>query len=77
MDELCTWYEVIRSLLPQRYAMRLVWERGAITVTSPRTHRTVWLTERELEGRTPTAVVRAVVERLQTPARSALEPAAR
>ena len=35
MDELCTWYEVIRSLLPQRYPMRMAWERNAIVVVSP------------------------------------------
>ena len=65
MDELSTWYEVLRSLLPQRYDMRLLWGRRAIVVTSPVTDQVVWIDERELPGHTPTAVVTHIRRRLR------------
>jgi hypothetical protein len=65
MDELSTWYEVLRSLLPQRYDMRLLWGRRAIVVTSPVTGEVVWLDEQELPGRSPSAVVALVRRRLR------------
>ena len=66
MDELSTWYEVLRSLLPQRYEMQLLWHRRAITVTSPVSGEVVWLDESELPGRTPGAVVARVRSRLRS-----------
>jgi hypothetical protein len=66
MDELSTWYEVLRSLLPQRYAMRLLWERRAIIVTSEVSDNIVWIYEDELPGCTPGAVVAAVRRRLRS-----------
>jgi hypothetical protein len=65
MDELSTWYEVLRSLLPQRYDMQLLWHRRAITVTSPVSGEVVWLDEFELPGHTPTAIVSRVRNRLR------------
>jgi hypothetical protein len=64
MDDLRTWYEVIRSLLPQRYPMRMAWERRAIVIVSPSGGRVIRITETDLAGRTPTAVVRGVVRQL-------------
>jgi len=59
MDDLSTWYEVLRSLLPQRYAMSLLWDRQVIVVVSPWTDEVVWIHEEELRGLTPeTAVCR-------------------
>ena len=66
MDELCTWYEVIRSLLPQRYPMYLIWERRTIVVISSFDSRVVRLTESDLRGRTPTMVVRELMRELAT-----------
>ena len=65
MDELSTWYEVLRSLLPQQYGMRLLWERRAIVVTSAVTDRIVWVFEDELQGCTPGMVVAAIRRRLR------------
>ena len=65
MDELSTWYEVLRSLLPQKYGMRLLWERRAIVVTSAATDRIVWIFEDELRGCTPGTVVASVRRRLR------------
>ena len=67
MDELSTWYEVLRSLLPQRYGMRLLWERRAIIVTSEVSDTIVWIHQDELPGCTPDAVVAAVRRRLRSP----------
>ena len=66
MDELSTWYEVLRSLLPQHYGMRLLWERRAIIVTAATTDHIVWIYEDELPGCTPGAVVSAVRRRLRS-----------
>jgi hypothetical protein len=66
MEELCTWYEVIRSLLPQRYEMSLETRPEAIVVVSSATGTVVRVTESELCGRTPTQVVRGLRERLRT-----------
>ncbi len=60
MDELSTWYEVLRSLLPEHYRMRVLWERRAIIVTSLLTDRVVWIYQDDLKGCTPSRVVAAV-----------------
>ena len=65
MDELSTWYEVLRSLLPEHYGMRLLWERRAIIVTSMSTDQIVWIYEDELWGCTPSQVVSAIRRRLR------------
>jgi hypothetical protein len=64
MDEMGTWYEVIRALLPGRYSMRILWERDVIVVSSPGSGRSVWLNQQTLRGRTPTSVVRALTLQL-------------
>ena len=60
MDDICSWFEVIRSLLPQRYEMRIVWERGAIVVADPNRDSMLWLSAEALRGRTPTEVVDSI-----------------
>ena len=60
MDELCSWFEVIRSLLPQRYEMRIIWEREAIVISSAPDERALWLSAASLSGRTPSEVVDSV-----------------
>ena len=64
MDEMGTWYEVIRALQPERYPMSILWERDVIVVSSPRSGRSVWLNRQTLRGRTPTSVVRALILQL-------------
>jgi len=65
MDELSNWYEVLRSLLPQRYPMRLSWERRAILVRSPWSEEIVWITEDELGAATPQTLVLAIRRHLR------------
>lgn len=65
MDEICSWFEVIRSLLPQRYEMRIISEREAIVVSSPQDDRALWLSAASLRGRTPTQVVDRIREALR------------
>jgi len=60
MDELCSWFEVIRSLLPQRYEMRIIWEREAIVISSEPDDRALWLSPSSLAGRTPSEVVDSI-----------------
>jgi len=60
MDDICSWFEVIRSLLPQRYEMRIVWERGVIVVADPNRDSMLWLSAEVLRGRTPTEVVDSI-----------------
>jgi hypothetical protein len=57
MDELSDWFEVIRSLLPTSYEMRVVWEKQAIVVACPATDRAIALTRASLRGKQPTRVV--------------------
>ncbi len=45
MDELPTWYEVIRSLLPQVYTVRMIRECGVIIAGSPYTDEIAYVTE--------------------------------
>jgi hypothetical protein len=65
MDELCSWFEVIRSILPPSYEMRLSTRRRAIVVESA-TARPVVLTEADLAGRRPLEVIRALRVRLDS-----------
>lgn len=65
MDELCSWFEVIRSLLPQRYEMRIIWEREAIVISSAQDDRALWLSATSLAGRAPSEVVDSIRETLR------------
>ena len=65
MDELCSWFEVIRSLLPQRYETRIIWEREAIVISNADNDHAIWLSAASLRGRTPTAVVDSIRESLR------------
>ena len=65
MDDICSWFEVIRSLLPQRYEMRIVWERDAILVADPDRGSMLWLSATTLAQRTPTQVVDSIREALR------------
>jgi hypothetical protein len=60
MNELSGWFEVIRSLLPQRYEMRIMWELGVIVISTEQDERVLWLSVASLEGRTPSEVVDTV-----------------
>jgi hypothetical protein len=71
MDEIGSWCEVIRSLLPQRFDVHLLWEREAILVALPSTSRVVFLTAADLRGRTATEVVRSVRDQLLVASRVA------
>jgi hypothetical protein len=64
MDELCSWFEVIRSILPPSYEMHLA-GREAIVVESA-TARPVFLTEDDLAGRRPIEVIAALRARLDS-----------
>ena len=66
MDELCSWCEVIRSLLPQRYEVRMMWENGTIAVSEPRATRGVVLSAASLAGRSPSEVVDSIRCELRT-----------
>jgi hypothetical protein len=60
MDELCSWFEVIRSLLPQHYEMRIIWELEVIMISTAQDERLLWLSTTSLAGRTPSEVVETV-----------------
>jgi hypothetical protein len=68
MDEMTVWFEVVRAILPQRYSVRLSWERRALVVTSPNGERVAWVAERELATLSPTRVIRLIEAKLQRPA---------
>lgn len=65
MDELGSWYEVLQSLIPQSFDVRVVWERRAIVVASPSGANVVWLHQGDLRGHTPGYVVARVRMQLQ------------
>lgn len=65
MDELGSWYEVIRSLIPQSFDVRIVWESHAIVVAAPQSDHVVWLFASDLRGRTPGDIVANVRAQLQ------------
>ena len=64
MDELYGWFEVIRSILPPSYEMRLSLSERAIIIES----RTapVRLTEEDLRGRRPAEVIASLHRRLDS-----------
>ncbi len=68
MDEMSVWCEVVRAILPPRYAVSMVWERGALVVASPSEDRVAWVGERELAGLSPSACVRLIEAKLYGPA---------
>ena len=65
MDELGSWYEVLRSLIPQSFDVRVVWEKHAIVVAAPSGDNVVWLFLSDLRGHTPGYVVARVRMQLQ------------
>jgi hypothetical protein len=67
MDEMSTWFEVVRAILPQRYAVHLVWEGHALIVTSPRDERVAWIDESELAALTPTHAIDLIEAKLRRP----------
>lgn len=67
MDEMSVWFEVVRAILPQRYAVRLAWERRALIVTSPSEDRVAWIGEHELATLSPTRAVRLIEAKLRQP----------
>jgi hypothetical protein len=67
MEELSDWFEVIRSLLPTSFEMRIVWEKQAIVVAYPMTERAMVLTRTSLRGKQPTRVVDFLRAELDSP----------
>jgi len=67
MDEISVWFEVVRGILPQRYAVRLAWEQRALIVTSPGEERIAWIGERELATLSPTRAIRLIEAKLRLP----------
>ena len=65
MDELGSWFEVIRSLMPPSFDVCIVWEDRAIVVAAPLSEHMVWLCADDLRGRTPGEVVEQVRTQLQ------------
>jgi hypothetical protein len=65
MDEMCVWFEVVRALLPQRYAVRLAWQGAGLVVTSPGEERVAWIDRFELDKLTPTEAVDLIERRLR------------
>ncbi len=65
MEELPVWYEVIRSLLPEVYTVRMIRECGVIIVGSPYTEEIAYVTEEALIGRTPSEVMRWLERQLR------------
>jgi hypothetical protein len=65
MDELSNWCEVIRSLLPQRYEVRMMWDSGAIAVGEPAAGKVVVLSAGSLAGRGPSEVVDSLRSQLR------------
>jgi hypothetical protein len=67
MDEIGVWFEVVRGILPQRYAVRLAWEQRALIVTAPSEERIAWIGEHELATLSPTRAVRLIEAKLRRP----------
>jgi hypothetical protein len=74
MEELSSWHEVIRSLLPQSYNVRMIGECRVIIIGSPYSEEIAHVTEEALRGRTPTEVVRWIERQLRP---NAVVPSAR
>lgn len=67
MDEMSVWCEVVRAILPQRYAVRLAWQDAGLIVTSPGEERVAWIDRYELAHLTPTRAVEMIEKRLRRP----------
>jgi hypothetical protein len=67
MDEMCVWFEVVRAILPQRYAVHLAWEGRALIVTSPGEECVAWIDESELAALTPTHAIHLIEAKLRRP----------
>lgn len=67
MDEIGTWFEVVRGILPQRYSVRVSWERRALIVIAPDEERIAWVDERDLSTLSPTRAIRLIEDRLEVP----------
>jgi hypothetical protein len=67
MDEMSTWFEVVRAMLPQRYAVRLAWEGRALIVTSPSDERVAWIDESELATLSPSCAIDLIQAKLRRP----------
>jgi hypothetical protein len=67
MDEMSTWFEVVRAILPPRYGVHLAWEGRALIVTSPREERVAWIDEAELAPLSPTRAISLIEARLRMP----------
>ena len=67
MDEMSVWFEVVRAILPQRYAVHLAWEGRALIVTSPSEERVAWIDESELAALTPTRAIHLIEAKLRRP----------
>jgi hypothetical protein len=67
MDEMSTWFEVVRAILPQRYAVHLVWEGRVLIVTSPRDERVAWVEESELAALSPSCAIDLIQAKLRRP----------
>jgi hypothetical protein len=65
VDELGSWYEVIRSLMPPSFDVRIVWESHAIVVAASQSEHMVWLFSSDLRGHAPGEVVERVRLQLQ------------
>lgn len=65
MDELAVWYEVLRSLLPQVYNMRMIGECGTIVIGSPYTDEIAFVTEESLAGIATSEAVRMIQRELR------------
>jgi hypothetical protein len=65
VDELGSWFEVIRSLMPPSFDVRIVWDVGAIVVAAQTSEHMVWLYSDDLSGRAPGEVVEQVRTQLQ------------
>ena len=67
MDEMSVWFEVVRAILPQRYAIRIAWQGAGLIVTSPGEERVAWIDRYELDALSPTRAVALIEERLRRP----------
>ena len=67
MEEMSVWFEVVRAILPQRYAVRLAWQGAGLIVTSPGEERVAWIDRYELAALTPTKALELIQKRLCRP----------
>lgn len=67
MDEMNTWFEVVRAIMPQRYGVHLAWEGRALIVTSPLEERVAWIDECELATLSTTHAISLIEARLRRP----------